>query len=120
MDQKYLLGLQSQIYPAKNLQRAKDWWQKALGIDPYFDEAFYVGFKVGGYELGLDPNTPFEKGPTTFWGVANIELAVAHLVSDGAVITSEVRDVGDGIRVAELNSPEGQHIGLIFNPHFKG
>ena len=42
MDQKYLLGLRSQIYPVKDLQRAKDWWQKTLGIDPYFDEAFYV------------------------------------------------------------------------------
>jgi catechol 2,3-dioxygenase-like lactoylglutathione lyase family enzyme len=116
VDQKYLLGLQSQIYPVKDLQRAKDWWRNTMGIEPYFDEPFYVGFKVGGYELGLDPNAPFENGPTTFWGVEDIETVAAHLV---AVFTSEVRDVGDGIKVAELNSPEGQHIGLIFNPHFK-
>jgi catechol 2,3-dioxygenase-like lactoylglutathione lyase family enzyme len=108
VDQKYLLGLQSQIYPVKDLQRAKDWWRNTMGIEPYFDEPFYVGFKVGGYELGLDPNAPFENGPTTFWGVEDIETVAAHLVSEGAVFTSEVRDVGDGIKVAELNSPEGQ------------
>ena len=83
------------------------------------DQKCLLGFKVGGYELGLDPNAPFEGGPTTFWGVEDVEVVVAHLVSEGAVLTSEVRDVGDGIRVAELNSPEGQHIGLIYNPHFK-
>ena len=71
------------------------------------------------YLLGLDPNAAFEGGPTTFWGVEDVEVVAAHLVSEGAVLTSEVREVGDGLRVAELNSPEGQRIGLIFNPHFK-
>ena len=119
VDQKYLLGLQSQIYPVKDLQRAKEWWQKMLGIAPYFNESFYVGFKIGGYELGLDPNSTFENGSTTFWGVEDIELVVAHLVGEGAILISGIREVGAGIRVAELNSPEGQHIGLIFNPHFE-
>ena len=101
------------------MQRAKEWWQKTLGIAPYFNESFYVGFKIGGYELGLDPNAAYENGSTTFWGVEDVELVVAHLVSNGAILISGIRDVGARIRVAELNSPEGEHIGLIFNPHFK-
>jgi predicted enzyme related to lactoylglutathione lyase len=119
IDQKHLLGLQSQIYPVTDLESSKNWWLNTLGIDPYFDEPFYVGFKVGGYELGLDPNALIENGPTTFWDVKDIESVVAHFVSEGAILTSGITDVGDRIRVAELSTPEGQRIGLIFNPHFQ-
>ena len=119
MVQNYLLGLRSQIFPVKDLATSKGWWQKALGVDPYFDEPFYVGFNLGGFELGLDPNTPLEKGPTTYWGVEDITSVIDHLISEKAILLSGITDVGDGIRVAELQSPEGQRIGLIFNPHFQ-
>ncbi len=63
-----LEGLRSVIYPSKDLASDKAFWTKALGIPPYFDEPFYVGFKVGGYELGLDPNGGSEgaTGPITY------------------------------------------------------
>lgn len=118
MEQNHLLGLRSQIYPVKDLASSKAWWRKALGIDPYFDQPFYVGFNVGGFELGLNPGGNIEGGPITYWGVGDIEAAVAHLMSSGASLTAEISDVGEGIRVAELQTPDGQTIGLIFNPHF--
>ena len=50
------LGLRTVVYKVSDLGRAKAWYTKVLGIEPYFDEPFYVGFNVGGYELGLDPD----------------------------------------------------------------
>ena len=49
-------GLRSVIYPAPDLPASRAWFASLLGTEPYFDEPFYVGFSVGGYELGLDPN----------------------------------------------------------------
>ena len=48
-----LLGLRTLIYPSDNLEADKKWWSQLLGFDPYFDQPFYVGFDVGGYELAL-------------------------------------------------------------------
>ena len=54
-------GLATAIYYVPELARAKDWYARAFGQQPYFDEPFYVGFNVGGYELGLDPNVTRER-----------------------------------------------------------
>ena len=50
------LGLYTVIYHAQDLARARVWYARAFGIEPYFDEPYYVGFNVGGCELGLDPD----------------------------------------------------------------
>ncbi|TMG98319.1 MAG: VOC family protein, partial [Betaproteobacteria bacterium] len=50
-----MLGLRTAIYPAPDLQKAKQWYSELLVQAPYFDEPFYVGFSVGGFELGLVP-----------------------------------------------------------------
>ena len=69
---RHFLGLRTAIYAAPDLARAKEWYSKAFGIDPYFDEPFYVGYSVGGFELGLDPDTSGEKpgpgGSVSYWG----------------------------------------------------
>ena len=51
-----ILGLRTVNYHVTDLARAKAWYISALGKEPYFDEPFYVGFNVGGFELGLDPD----------------------------------------------------------------
>jgi predicted enzyme related to lactoylglutathione lyase len=117
-----LLGLRTVIYKAPDLARAKAWYSAAFGIAPYFDEPFYVGFNVGGYELGLDPNAGTPPGPggaVAYWGVADLDAAVARVVAQGAVLVAPVQDVGGGIRVATVADPAGNPIGLIENPHFK-
>ena len=50
------LGLRTGIYHVKDIANAKDWYSKLLGIQPYFDQAFYAGYNVGGHELGLVPD----------------------------------------------------------------
>jgi predicted enzyme related to lactoylglutathione lyase len=113
-------GLRTAIYAVDDIARAKEWYTKALGVEPYFDEPFYVGFNVGGYELGLDPNAGASGagGSTAYWGVANADEALAHMLSAGATVSSPAADVGGGIRVAVVLDPFGNPIGLIENPHF--
>lgn len=118
--EKHILGLRTVIYPAADLQNVKNWYTKALGFPPYFDEPFYVGFNVGGYELGLDPNAPAGKGGGTqaYWGVSSIEASLTHLLSLGAIMENNIQEVGEGIKVATLLDPFGNQFGLIENPHF--
>jgi predicted enzyme related to lactoylglutathione lyase len=114
-----LLGLRTAIYPAKDLSAAKAWYAKVLDTQPYFDEAFYVGFSVGGFELGLLPDaTPSTSGPQPLWGVASIEVAYARLLELGAMALEPVAEVGEGIKVAAVQDPFGNRLGIIENPNF--
>ncbi len=69
------LGLRTVIYPAPDLGAAKQWWKELLGFGPYFDEPFYVGFEVAGYELGLLPTANPAEGALTYWGVDDVQAA---------------------------------------------
>ncbi|MBD2700298.1 VOC family protein [Spirosoma sp. BT702] len=114
-----LLGLRTVIYAAPDLASAKEWYTKALGTAPYFDEPFYVGFNVGGYELGLDPNAqPAEGSTLTYWGVTNIGTSLQHFLDSGATLRDSIQDVGEGIKVAAVRDPFNNVVGLIENPHF--
>lgn len=112
-----LLGLRTAIYHVKDLEAAKAWYSALAGAAPYFDEPFYVGFNVGGYELGLLPDE--EDEALAYWGTPDIEAELARIVEIGASIVSPSKDVGDGIKVAVIADLEGNPIGLIENPHFK-
>jgi len=115
-----VLGLRTVIYHVPDLQRAKQWYSAAFGVEPYFDEPYYVGFNIGGFELGLDPDPkggkPGPGGTVAYWGVASADKAVAHFVKAGANLKSPVRDVGEGIRVATVADPFGNLVGLIETP----
>jgi predicted enzyme related to lactoylglutathione lyase len=115
-------GLGTVVYHVPDLARAKAWYSTAFQQQPYFDQPFYVGFNLAGYELGLDPNTatvsPGTGGSVAYWRVDDIEGAVQHFVASGAVVAEPVQDVGDGIKVATVKDPFGNAIGLIKNPHF--
>ena len=117
-----VLGLRTVIYKVADLQRAKGWYSAAFGVAPYFDQPFYVGFNIGGFELGLDPDTkgtkPGAGGVVAYWGVPRLDEAVEHFVRAGAALKSPAQDVGEGIRVATVADPFGNLVGLIENPHF--
>jgi predicted enzyme related to lactoylglutathione lyase len=114
-----ILGLRTAIYPVNDLDAAKHWYAQVLGLPPYFDEPFYVGFSVGGFELGLIPDgQPGVSGPQPLWGVADASQAHAALVGFGATPLEPVTEVGGGIRVAAVTDPFGNRFGIIENPHF--
>jgi len=115
-------GLRTVIYYVGDLDRAKEWYGVVLGIRPYFDEPFYVGFDVGGFELGLQPDEPgaprASTGVVAYWGVDDADAAFGRLLELGATGHSGVQDVGEGIRVATVLDPYGNMLGVIENPHF--
>jgi len=114
-----LHGLRTVIYCVADVGRSRDWWKTFLGIDPYFDEPFYVGFEVGGFELGLMPaETPEPEGALTYWGVDDVASTVAEACASGAQVHVEPSDVGGGIVTATVKLPDGAIVGFIYNPHF--
>lgn len=112
-------GLRTALYPVNDLAAGKAWYAEVAGVQPYFDQPFYVGFAVGGFELGLVPDgEPGKAGTQVYWGVDDIESEVQRILALGASTHTAIQDVGDGIRVAELADPFGNVLGLIQNPHF--
>lgn len=65
-------GLRTVGYHVTDINAAKEWYAKILGIEPYFDQPFYVGFNVAGYELGLQPRDTATVSKTinvvAYWG----------------------------------------------------
>jgi catechol 2,3-dioxygenase-like lactoylglutathione lyase family enzyme len=116
-------GLRTAKYTARNLAEARDWYARVLGYPPYFDEPFYVGFNVGGYELGIVPDENAAairpEAGVAYWGVANVDSAYARLLELGATGVEPVEDVGGDIRVATVRDPFGNLVGVIENPSFK-
>ncbi|HXJ67326.1 MAG TPA: VOC family protein [Verrucomicrobiae bacterium] len=117
-------ALMTAIYPVPDLAAAKRWYADAFGVEPYFDQPFYVGFSVAGYELGLVPSEaplhqPGNRGVIVYWGVENGDAAWKRVTQAGAKPLDAMKDVGDGIRVGVVADPYGNAIGLIENPHFK-
>ena len=116
------LGLRTVIYRVRDLAAAKAWYAAAFGVQPYFDEPFYVGFEIAGYELGLHPTESeisVGNNVLAYWGVPEIETAHRHMLEHGATMFEAVQDVGGGIKVAAVSDPFGNVVGLIENPHFK-
>ncbi len=118
-----LQGLRTVGCKVADLTKAKEWYTKVLGIEPYFDEPFYVGFNVAGYELGLQPEegepTPQGENVVTYWGVQDVHAGYALLLANGAAALEEPTEVGSGIVVASVKDPWGNAFGIIYNPHFK-
>ena len=117
------LGLRTCIYHVPDLEQAKEWYSAVLISQPYFDEPFYVGFDVGGFELGLDPNMEGVTPGTnidTYWGVDDVKDEYTRLLDLGATEHHAPQDVGGGIIVASVLDPFGNIFGIIENPNFKG
>ena len=114
-----ILGLRTALYPAPDLAAARQWYATVLGRPPYFDQPYYVGFNVGGFELGLVPDlVPGTGGPQPLWGVVDAAAAWTRLVELGATPLDPLQDVGEGIKVAAVTDPFGNRLGFIENPKF--
>lgn len=123
MSKSPFLGLRTCIYKVSDLAKATIWYTKAFGITPYFNEPFYVGFNIGGYELGLQPEDDSEVSKSenvlTYWGVDDIEGVYSRLIEQGATSHEVPTNVGGELMVATVKDPWGNLIGVIYNPSFK-
>jgi len=117
------IGLRTAAYQVKDLAKAKAWYANVLGIQPYFDQPFYVGFNVGGYELGLTPvedaGQKRHAAGIAYWGVADARAAYQRLLDLGATPQEPIQDVGEGILIGAVYDPFGNVLGVIQNPNFK-
>lgn len=118
-----LLGLRTVIYKVTDIAAATAWYTEAFKTAPYFNESFYVGFNIAGYELGLQPDETDAgakaENVATYWGVSDIEAEFNRFISLGATAFEEPENVGGDIITATLKDPWGNLIGLIYNPEFK-
>jgi predicted enzyme related to lactoylglutathione lyase len=118
------LGLRTAKYEVQDMAKAKEWYSKVLGVQPYFDEpAFYVGYNIGGYDFGLVPAAKTEAklaaAGVAYWGVEDAHAAYKRLIELGATSVEDVQDVGGGMLVGEVRDPFGNILGIIYNPLFK-
>jgi len=111
-------GLRTVIYPVQDLAAAKSWWSELLGLEPYFDQPFYVGYEVGGYELGLLPDASPTVGALVYWGVDDVAGAIDEVIAQGGSLHTAATDVGEGIVTGAVRTPAGSILGLIHNPNF--
>lgn len=117
-----MVGLRTVIYRVPDMEKAKEWYNAAFKATPYFDEPFYAGYNIGGYELGLQPeeggSAVKSENVLAYWGVDNIEAEFARIVALGATVHEAPTNVGGDIMVATVKDLWGNIIGLIYNPTF--
>jgi predicted enzyme related to lactoylglutathione lyase len=111
-------GVKTIIYPVRNLAQARTLYGKLVGVEPYMDEAYYVGFDVGDQEVGLDPNGHGKgmTGTVAYWHVDDIEESLRALLDAGAEALQGVKDVGGGKLIASVKDADGNVIGLLQSP----
>ncbi len=117
-----LHSLRTHALWADDVAAARDWYAALTGIVAYFDQPFYVGFELGGYELGVVPRSSDTEGivgNVAYWGVDDLDGALARAVAAGAVVVEPLRDVGANIRLCTVRDPFGNLLGLIDNPNFR-
>jgi|SRR3989344_1330528 len=114
-----LTGLKSVIYPTADLDEDKAFWQTVTGIKPYIDEPYYVSFKIGDCELGLDPNAAKEgiSFPVAYWHVKDTKEASKKLLEAGAKVHTEIKDVGAGVMMGTFKDLTHNIFGIIDNPN---
>ncbi|GAA3128771.1 VOC family protein [Streptomyces rameus] len=111
-------GLQTIIYPVKDLGRAKALFGALLGVEPYADEPYYVGYKAAGQDVGLDPNGHAKgmTGPVPYWHVTDLRQRLAALLEAGAELLQDAQDVGGGRLIASVKDTDGNLVGLLQDP----
>jgi predicted enzyme related to lactoylglutathione lyase len=105
-------GVKTIIYPVKDMAQAKTQFRTLLGVEPYSDQPYYVGFKIGDQDIGLVPNSP-EAGMTAFYHVSDIKQSLQSLQDTGSQVLREINDVGGGRLVASVRDPDDNIIGLV-------
>ena len=108
-------GIKTIMFPVKDLPKAKALYHTLLGVEPYMDEAYYVGFNVDGQDVGLDPHGHRKgmTGPIGYWHVDDINASLRALLDAGAEPVQDVKDVGGGKLIASVKDADGNVIGLL-------
>jgi predicted enzyme related to lactoylglutathione lyase len=106
-------GVSLLVYPVADLAAAKALFTALTGAEPYVDSAYYVGYRVGAVEIGLDPHGPAGAGPIGYWEVEDIKHSLQTLLDAGAQLQQDVRDVGAGKLIAQVKDANGSIVGIM-------
>ncbi len=98
------------VYPVKDVEKARAFFGKFLGVEPYVASGYYVGFRVGELEVGLDPNSGV--GPIAYVDVLDIKSSLKAMTQIGAVFVQDVKDVGGGLLIAKVKDADGNVVGF--------
>ena len=107
-------GIKIILYPVADMLQAKEMFRKFLEVDPDVDQPYYVGFHVGGQDIGLVPANP-EGGAAAYYNVDNIKDSLQILLDGGAEIIQDVKNVGGNRLIASVKYQQGNIIGLVEN-----
>ena len=107
-------GIKTVIYPVKDVNQSKTLFHKLLGVEPYADQPYYVGFKIGDQDIGLVPSTANAE-MTAFYHIDDIKNSMQIFLDAGAKIIQDVKDVGGGRLIASVKDNDGNVIGFIQN-----
>jgi predicted enzyme related to lactoylglutathione lyase len=102
------------VYPVTDVGKAKAFYSKFLGVEPYVDSPSYIGYKVGDLEVGLDPNSTV--GPISYADVADIQASLKEMTEAGAEIVQDIKNVGYGLLIAQVKDIDGNVVGLRKQP----
>lgn len=105
-------GIRTVVYPVQDIAKTKALFSELLGKEPYADDPYYVGFKVGKIDIGLDPNG-HKEGMTVYYEVDDIKTSLQSLLDAGAQQVQEVKDVGGGRLIASIKDADGNIVGLL-------
>lgn len=111
-------GIKTIIFPVRDVAAAKGIFTELVGAEPYADMPYYVGYRIGEQEIGLDPNghKTGMTGPIGYWEVDDIKAVIETLSDRGAETVQEPRDVGGGKLIARIKDADGNVIGLAQTP----
>jgi predicted enzyme related to lactoylglutathione lyase len=102
------------VYPVKDVEKAKAFFGEYLGVKPYVDSPYYIGYRIGDMEIGLDPNSTI--GPIAYTDVADIKGALQAMVASGAEVVKDITDVAAGLLVAQVKNADGNVVGFRQHP----
>jgi predicted enzyme related to lactoylglutathione lyase len=108
-------GIQTVIYPVQDLVQAKAVFRALLGVDPDMDEPYYVGYRVAGQDIGLDPHGHQKgmTGPVGYWHVEDINASHQALLDAGATELQAISNVGGGKLVSIVSDADGNGVGVM-------
>jgi predicted enzyme related to lactoylglutathione lyase len=97
------------VFPAKDLDKAKSFYRKFLGVEPYVDGVYYVGYKIGDLEIGLDPNG---QNIVCYTDVDDMVSSLKESKATGATVHMDAKNVGGDLLVAQVKDVDGNILGL--------
>lgn len=102
------------VYSVSDVVKAKLLFGKFLGVEPYVDSAYYVGFKAENLEVGLIPKTNNQNAdsPIAYVDVEDIKESIKILTDAGATVLQDPKEVGGGLLVASVKDSDNNILGL--------